>query len=443
MDIYHLLNEIDLKASFCYQTYIIECNKTTKKEIDKAKDFFSSSDETKFSNLDYQFAKEAVSLVTHEYTHFIDFTSTIFGLEHISRLSQASKTQRIYCDNESQFYPAKKYYDYLKTIRPNEYYNQIFDFNPPQEEWGAMPTSGVYFNSSGAPSTKPIFFFRFLTQERKPIARSPISLISILESSAMAQETLARLNLIHQTDEVQFNIVEFNKDSISYLYDSRLTEYSVCAHLIANRLICKDIITTYRISSILTRIVLNSTPDIFNHIHRNFHHTPYYNLCEGYPDEKLIKKRMRDALRFRDHGALFYLLVSCMPRRVPKNPFDFHVLIAETLAAAQLPNDWEKSVFDYADSLLNSIKTRNIKTLTELANSGHDNLGKLDYTGAAIDFRTLNTPPCYIENYNLIIHPFDHSDNRLNNFNLDESYEEGTNTELWVNKFSQSCLDLS
>lgn len=441
MDIYHLFNKIDIKASFCYQTYNIECNNSTEKEFNKAREFFSSEPETQFSDDEYHLMKDAVSLAAHEYTHFIDFSSTIFGLEHLSKLAQAAKTKRIYCDDEFSFYPAKQYSNYLKTIRPSEYYNQIFSNNPPQEQWGAVPTSGVYFNSSGKPSTKPIFFFRFLTPDNKQIARSPISLISILESSAMAQETLTRLNLIHRTEDPKFHTIEYNQENLDYLYNSKLTEYSVCAHLIANHISCKDIIITYRISAVLTRIVLNTSPETFNHIHRNFDKTPYYLISKGYSDEKLIKKRMKDALRYRDHGALFYLIVSSMPRRVPENWLELYKIIGETLALVQFPKNWHFLSLEYAENLQKNITSANINQITEIAKSGHENLQKLIYPCESINFNELNLPPCHISRYGMQFQLFNNQSNKLKNINLDDYYQEGTETEVWIDSFSKSCLD--
>lgn len=49
-------------------------------------------------------------LAVHEYTHFIDATSTLWGLRHLKMMKEAYEANDAIGGTESDFYKAKKYY---------------------------------------------------------------------------------------------------------------------------------------------------------------------------------------------------------------------------------------------------------------------------------------------------------------------------------------------
>ena len=63
-------------------------------------------------------------------------------------------------------------------------------------------------------------------------------MVSLLEMSAVSQEVLMHLSFLGMTDE-DFRNVEgswYSCRLMDYLYHPRITEYSVCVHLVANKL---------------------------------------------------------------------------------------------------------------------------------------------------------------------------------------------------------------
>ena len=223
-DYFHLFTQIDTKAHFDYQTYTIHITDANKSAAEAASNYISGKFTGKIKNSDYFLIESALSLITHEYTHFLDFSSSLFGFEHLKKLAAAAASQRSRHTDETEFYPAKQYADYLRTLRPSKYYDEKHNLNISRELWGAIPSSGVIFNSSGRPSTRPIIFVRFMTPDFIQIARAPISAVAVLEASAIAQELLASIDLIERSEDTEIKYAEITNKNIEFLYDARLTD---------------------------------------------------------------------------------------------------------------------------------------------------------------------------------------------------------------------------
>ncbi|MFG0678799.1 hypothetical protein [Delftia sp. WSY_7] len=440
-DYYNLFSQIDTRAHFDYQTYTLHLDKVSKKDGEAAANYLLTEPASEISNKDYFDIEDALSLFVHEYTHFIDFSSTIFGLEHLSKLAAAAACQKSEFIDETDFYPAKKYSDYLRTLRPSKYYDQKGDLGIPREKWGAFASSGVVFNSSGKPSTKPIIFIRFMTPERRHIARAPVSAIAILEASATAQELLAGIELIQRSEDPEIKLIDLTNKNLSFLYNAELTDYSVCSHLVANQLRCKDIHLVARIVATLTRIVLNTPPSVFDDINRSIERTPYFFTMGDGAEEKQLKKRMRNAMKFRDIGALFLLLTRCMPK-APESGEQFKIFISTTLATAGYKKDWGKKSQEHANQLMRIIESLDVPHLTKIAFCGYNNFTTLMNSGYKIKFASLHIPSCYIENNTDILTPFKNKTNELSEINIKELYEIGVYTESWINKVASACINL-
>lgn len=439
-DYYHLFTQIDTRAHFDYQTYTLHLNGIKKSEGEAAEKYLLKKQTSKLSNGDYFRVQDALSLLTHEYTHFIDFSSSLFGLEHLNKLAAAAFSQQSEYLDEQNFYPAKQYSDYLRTLRPSRYYDQKHHLDIPRSSWGAVESSGVIFNSSGRPSSRPIMFVRFMTPDRVQIARAPISVISILEASATSQELLAGIELINISEDPQIKHKDITDKNLSFLYDARLTDYSVCTHLVANNIACKDILMVARIVATLTRVVLNTPPTVFDDIIRTIDRTPYFLMLKGQPESSIIKKRMRDALRFRDLGGLFLLLARCMPA-APKSPVEFQTFIATTLTRAGYKQDWAKKADVHANQLLQSVANFKLPHITQLASCGVQNFIELMNSGYQIDYTSMHLPPCFIEKDTDILSIFNIEKNKLAGVDIEKMYELGGNTESWVGKIESACIN--
>lgn len=438
-DYYHLFSQVDTRAYFDYQTYTLHLSEVTKKSGEATIGYLFNKPNKVISNEEYFVMSDALSLLTHEYTHFIDFSSTIFGLEHIGKLAAAAASE--HTRDEYEFYHAKKYSDHLRTLRPSKYYDQKFNSNIPREQWGTILSSGVLFNSSGKPSSRPITFIRFLTPENIQIARSPISPISILEASAIAQELLAEIELARKSEDPEIKYRDINQKNIDFLYNASLTDYSVCAHLVANSIACKDILMVARILAVLTRVVLNTPPAVFDDINRTIDKTPYFLSLKGVEGEAAVKGRIRSGLKYRDLGTLFFLMTCCMPK-APTSPEEFGEFIYTTLSLTGYSAGWREKSKQHALQLNRFIQSCGVNHLAVVANCGVNNFEKINNSRYGIDISDLHVPPCFIERDAEKLSIPNSPINNLANQNIEEMYELGSQIELWVDKMVSACINM-
>lgn len=154
--------------------------------------------------------REAFSVAIHEYTHFLDYTSTLWGLRGLKLMNDAYMADwKKYQGTEVDFFKAKKFYDFIRTLRLPKYYTVIEPGVENIRPWSYTMTVGRKFSGNGNITEDPIIFHRFLNAKGELMVRSPISMVSVLESSAMAQELFCERILLEGLDE-QHKIVEEN-----------------------------------------------------------------------------------------------------------------------------------------------------------------------------------------------------------------------------------------
>ncbi|MDH4396552.1 MAG: hypothetical protein QE278_12810 [Limnobacter sp.] len=67
---------------------------------------------------EYERRKKVMTLAAHEYTHFVDATSSIWGMRHLSRVNACHSVDSAY---EAEFFVLKDTYDYMRSIRLPDY----------------------------------------------------------------------------------------------------------------------------------------------------------------------------------------------------------------------------------------------------------------------------------------------------------------------------------
>jgi hypothetical protein len=264
----------------------------------------------KYDFYTYERHKKVLPLAVHEYTHFIDATSTVWGLSHLNQLHRSLSTSP---NAEHDFFKLKETYDHMRCIRLPDYYTVINSGNPQTKPWISNVTSGLRFKGDGTLSNIPILFVRFWNADEQPIARSPISLISLLEASAMAKEIEVRIDLIKRlgSDEGAVEIKLMEKELLEYIYNPNLAEYSVCFHLLANSQGQSDLALTSQAAGWLTRFILNLPKKSFSTISKNF--KTYANKVRK-TEIELGMLRIQTALDNFDRGAMFYFLVTMLDK---------------------------------------------------------------------------------------------------------------------------------
>jgi hypothetical protein len=254
----------------------------------------------------------------------------------------------------------------------------------------------------------------------------------------MAQELFMQASLLSQTEK-EFQAIEngiSGRKLMSDLYSKQLTEYSVCVHVLSNRLECKEGLLSFGICAVLTRVVLNMPKACLNTI---------LDKCDvarvlGIPSRHEFELRMMEGVKQGDLGILFYLLCCALPRRNYTSHSTVMLGVVSALEKLGLTMDMLAVEGGLeAAALADGLSRSKIDSVRHIAEAGFSNFKKLGYKRSEIDFYALNLPPALLEDFTSA-KIFSSASNSLADFDLDKSYEELVSGQEWVERFSEACL---
>lgn len=387
----------------------------------------------------YEILKRFYGLSFHEYTHFIDSTSTAWGLSYLASLNEAYLTNHdIFQAAESEYHKAKYFFDFAKSFKLPNYYTAItprVDFFTP---WSYQVTAGKKFDSKGYPSDIPITFISFKNSKDERIVRSPLSMVAILEVSAMAQEILYKTFLVQALPE-DSRIVEgslLQKEYLSFIYNHQLTEYTACAHLAANILRITDMLVAYIVCEKISTIVLNFTEKSFGEIV----FTDLARKTLDIMDNKSLEVIAENSIKNKDRGYLFYLICLLMPKKSYESDEDILKGISSALEAMGL--NYYQVIMEarrQVEVISQTLSKSPIKSLAKLSHSFLKNFDqKLNAKGGVYDFSSFDLPPVLLGDCEIVTASPGVS-NGLKKYDIEEAYNELVLGQLWVERFSEAC----
>jgi hypothetical protein len=432
---------VDTLGSFDFSTAVIYLKSLTNKDIEEAKkvtiEFKPGRNNGQLNFLcgeQYLALAKVNLLAIHEYTHFIDSTSTLWGLRHLSLMSDAYSSTEL----EKNFYKAKTFFDHIRSIRLPAYYTVINKKLHANRPWGSSLSIGRIFNKDGQFSKQSVLFSRFLNSDGQLIVRSPVSAVSIFEASAMAQETIAGMDLV-KLSEPQFKLVEereFSKKHIDFIYSRELTEYSVCVHILANKIACTDLGVAFNMCSTLTRIALNFPQSLFEKLAEKCPISAVLNIS----DEHEFMHTIRDGLRSHNMGVVYYLLCNALQPNVVESEDKFKDGLDHAIRSLGIEIDELTSAIETeGENLFRSLQISPIEKIRILASAGYENFKRIHYAQGRLDFSQLNLPPALLGD-DTIVSLFNRDTNTLKDFDLEACFFELDDGMSWVNRFSEACL---
>lgn len=440
------LNQVDILGSYDFFTTIISFDSLRQVDIESMNEVYIKSFNTekdKTTNLtaeNYIKLQKVLPLAAHEYTHFIDSTSTIWGLKHLLLMSSGYCSSTELGGDESIFCHAKDFYDHTRTIRLPKYYTVVYESIDNSQPWQASTTIGKVFSSSGKMSNRPVLFSKFLNAKGELLARSPISTVSILEASAMSQEVLMNTEILALT-EGEFQLVEtgvIKRKMLTHIYNKSITEYSVCVHLLANLQECTDILASFRLCGAICRLVLNCTDEVYDAVLS----ADIVDTILGFEKGNDTSDRIREGLQCRDLGVLYYMLCNALPPLSYENSDSIVAGIKSSIAALGYDiSELEASRALKAESLVKELKASKIETIRELATAAELNYQKLDLLIDSLPFQDLNLPPALLGDSNSM-HVFGSKNNSLEDFDIDDCFDELFKGQSWVTRFSEACIEI-
>lgn len=381
---------------------------------------------------------KALVLAVHEYTHFVDSTSTLWGLRHLRMMHRAY----VCVDNdESKFHVMRSYYTHLRRLKLPQYYTTVSQQFITDRPWLSRLTTGREFRPDGKPGERPILFVRFYNEKWDPIVRSPISTISLLETGAMAAEMEAARSLLRRIEDENQRIVAtslFEENAFEYLYNPNLTEYSVCAHLVANRFNVSEATLAFWAASIIAKVALNASLDVFATVLKNIR--AYFDgVGLRYSEDEA--KAIRRALGNNDPGALFYVICFMMHDDALKNPIRFgaSLVVAMARLGVHFEKNYERTALEEAQSIFAEIKESSFDTIARVASAGFENLNKMIGRFGMLKLTDMHLPPVLLgDSKQHDFHPADV--NKLKGFDLETSYFEMSEGQERMQNFGDACI---
>lgn len=301
--------QLDVLGSFDFYTAVVSLESVSSADFRAlARELAGADDLTldQFHALD-----GAIPVLAHELTHFIDVTSTCWGFRHLQVLDNAFRAHL--SQTEARFHHLKTAHDHMRSLRLPRYYTLIGESGGQiHRPWAYDVSIGRRFRANGGlDGAPPIAFCRFSKVDGTLLARSPLSSVSLLETSAMAQELQHRYALLRAVSGCDFVIEERCQErrAINYLYDHRITEYSVCAHLVANAQRCSDVLLGYVLAGVLSRLVLNVAKNSYLHLAEARNLGDLFQIA----DDHEYVRAVREGLRGGDGGMLYSVMAAAMP----------------------------------------------------------------------------------------------------------------------------------
>ena len=246
--------------------------------------------------------KNRFSVYIHEYQHYIDQISTLWGVKKLHNIYDSYNA--VFKNDEYKFYKHRELYLNFKRDYFLDYYTIKYNHiqGDYQNRWKFEITSGLRYDYNGKINENcPIPFVSFASNNDEKISRVPISVVSLLETTATNAEFQFLINEANKLDgnykEIQLKAI--SKKLESKLYHPELTLYSVAVHLTSVYLGINDPIIGYEISSIFAKIALNMPSQLFKLVP----FTEKINSSEEW------KKRSNKLIENQDRGFIFYLLL--------------------------------------------------------------------------------------------------------------------------------------
>ncbi|MDG2509376.1 hypothetical protein [Stenotrophomonas maltophilia] len=438
MNSYGKILQLDTAGSFDFFTCVISLDIVDPRSLQKLRAEEKTREAgTPYTMHDFVARDPIMPLVAHEYTHFVDATSTCWGLNHLLLLNGAYQAHQSRV--EDQFFRYKVLDNHMRGLRVPAYYRTVAKNTPATRRWGYYFTAGRRFTAAGhLKDAPPIIFCNFTTEDRKFLARSPISALSLLETSAMAQELLTRMSVLAEVAGEEANVEKVMQVEkiLKYLYDHTITEYSVCAHVVANIQQCSDILLGYSLAGMLSRFSLDFPRAAFEPLSA----TPLLPVLFGVPDGDPSVQLIREGLRLGDRGILYYVLAHALP----KGATDSIAVMGGALRYAverlglrmEALREW---TLEEGRLLELQVRQGPSEGLRALANAGVQNQAAISQSAIRLDFNSLQVPQALLGDCEShAIYDSDH--NVLGRVSSEQFFNELNFLERATADFSEACI---
>lgn len=433
----NLLSDVDTLATYDFTTFCIDFYELDSNILDDILNFESV---VKSQNI-YKITQiyEAHRLINHECQHFLDATSTLWGVTLLKKMKDGYLSKDIPAEKNPEYnnyFKAQIFYKEFLSVKYPPYYSLLHPEVEENGKWSLVPTIGNAFGKEGKPSDFTILFARYFNEKNESFARTPVSLITLLECSAVIQEMHTSLKYINVIKDRSVRNIHFNKIKSYFfktLFNRELTEYSSCFHIVANKIRCHDGFLILPICEVLIELSLNCSDSCFERLKKLSFDTK----------SKEFNSNIIKGLECRNRGVLFFLLNFISVDKVYRTKKDFIRRIDIFLKTVGLSySEIMKQAESEISILLAQISSDNHPIFTKIAESSSFNFKKLYrekyYEEKYSVFDDLHFPKALFyadDSYKQL--NINNAIGSLNPIEMNESFSEAFN---WCKSFSDACF---
>lgn len=170
------------------------------------------------------FSIDILVTLYHELTHFLDMTTTVWGLQFLIRKTlllnkKDARSKEVFELNASE-------------IELHNTYTKVFDNNYSNKLLDCVTTHGIFYDEKHGALILVLFF-----KESKKVLETPISMLSVLETNAYCSEILTKIRCINISPSSEERIISMNilsKEVDTYLNSNEDSEYKTLFILAKN-----------------------------------------------------------------------------------------------------------------------------------------------------------------------------------------------------------------
>lgn len=365
----------------------------------------------------------------HEYTHFLDFTTSSYGLNFMDVLFAAAEDYTKGCKSPLDSPSALELIHLCADMDKDEMHSQQkrAEVGQPWEYRNAPMDSRRSENDPEVYMTIMTMYSKRVNGKLNEFARAPLSILAMLESNAVFNELFFAhaANVTEESSVIQRSqeVEKFTQESLNFFYTSSFLTYSTSVHFVANSLNETDIVIAAGITSYLTRFCLDLTEVTMSGF------TLRENLID--PNYSELYDRIQSEVRSGSRTLAFYLLTLAAARVAPNADQDKWILDVAQYAGFNNPLLETKKFKRRIMKRLNARTTSNPQFAGLLKILEHN--GKIEYRGGLYNFPKYALP-CTLLKDQLLFHP--HAPDRAG---INVAEDMGFNPVIhftWMNQFS-------
>lgn len=210
------------------------------------------------------------STCVHEFTHWLDHTSTLWGQKQLVLIYNAINAWTN--QDEQEFHRIAIANSERHRARLALYYTEEYKVDQREAHptpWRYEYGSGLEFGIDGRPRTdRPFVFTVFSNSSDQRVIRVPFSMFALTEATATYAEFKVKSQSLALLDD-DSRLVEqrrLEQEFRQNLYDPKLVIYSVATHCLANSIGIDDGFRAYEFSSALATLCLNLPKELFHNL---------------------------------------------------------------------------------------------------------------------------------------------------------------------------------